>query len=185
MKVLIVLMILVGFTSCQATRNITEEYIKNNIEIHEVGKPSSIKTYTIFKGYSQDMSSYIELTGFKQGNEKKLIIGVDKYYKLRPTFNGEQAIKAKIYYLVLNENEFKLMNKEIQNLESRYNALTADRNEEAYVDFTIKDDFFISGRKTKQLPRFTYLDLWINGKKYTITMFTIKQKLPLFESWNP
>ena len=25
----------------------------------------------------------------------------------------------------------------------------------------------------------------INGKKYTITMFTIKQKLPLFESWNP
>ena len=41
---------------------------------------------------------------------------LDKFYKLRPKFNGEQAVNAKIYYLVLNENEFKLMNKEIQKL---------------------------------------------------------------------
>ena len=186
MKFLIVLMILVGFTSCQVTRNITEEYIKNNVENHEIGKKSSIKTYSIYKGYSVDQSSYLELTGFKQGKEKKLIIGVDRYYKLRPKFDGEQAVLAKIYYLVLNEEESKLLNTELLKIESDFALLTAERNEESYTDFTIKDDFFISARKANYMStRMSYIDFWINGKKYPLLTLKIKDKLKSFQSWNP
>lgn len=173
-------------SSCKVTRNITEQYIKNNIEVHSIGQQQNSTTYTIFKGYSMDYNSYLEMTGFFQGKDKKLVIGVDKYYKLRPKYTTDQTVLAKIYYLELNETEFLAFYNELLKLQSRRASLVARKNEEVYADYTVKSDFFISARKTYGAsPNMFYVNLWINGEKYEVQTKLLISQLEKFKNWNP
>lgn len=186
MKILLFIGVVLFFSSCMVPRNITEQYIKNNIEKHEVGKPTNSLTYTIFKGFALDHTSYLEITGFKQGGEKKMVIGVDKYYNLRPKFSGEQSVLAEIYYLELNMSEFDLLYSELKHLKERAASQTAGKNETSYMDFTITPNFFISSSKFYTTsPGMFNVDLWINGDKYVIPINVLINQLEKFKNWNP
>lgn len=91
------------FTGCVLeTRNMTEKYIKTNVEVHKNGEFSSISTYSIYKSYpSSYSSSYLEFTGYKYGSKKGLIIGADKYYLDREKFKGDNTTIAKVVYIEL------------------------------------------------------------------------------------
>jgi hypothetical protein len=185
MKYIFIIGISILFSSCLVPRDITEQYIKNNIEKHEVGKADNSLTYTIFKGFALDHTSYLEITGFKQGGEKKLVIGVDKYYNLRPKFSGEQAVLAEIYYLELNMAEFDLFYNELIKLKERAASQTAGKNETSYMDFTITPNFFISSSKFNTTsPGMFNVDLWINGDKYVIPTNVLISQLKKFKNWN-
>lgn len=186
MKILLFIGVALFFSSCMVPRNITEQYIKNNTEKHEVGKPTNSLTYTIFKGFALDHTSYLEITGFKQGGEKKMVIGVDKYYNLRPRFSGEQAVLAEIYYLELNMSEFVLLYSELIDLKERAASQTAGKNETSYMDFTITPNFFISSSKYNTTsPGMFNVDLWINGEKYVVPTNLLINQLEKFKTWNP
>ncbi len=172
------------FSSCLAPREITEHYIKNNLEKHVVGQAQSSVTYSIYKGLSLDQTSYLEMTGFKQGDEKKLIIGVDKYYKLRPNFTGEQTTLAEIFYLELDMSEFALFYSELIRLEEKAVSQMAGKNETTYLDFTITPDFFISSSKFNTTsPGMFNVDLWINGEKFVISTNQLFDQLEKFKKW--
>jgi len=186
MKFILFFGVTIFLSSCLAPRDITEKYIKNNIEKHEVGKADNALTYTIFKGYDLDHSSYLEITGFKQGNDKKLVIGVDKYFNLRPRFSGEQAVLAEVYYLELSMAEFELFYNELIKLRERATTQTAGKNETSYMDFTITPNFFISSSKyNTKSPAMFDVDLWINGEKYVIPTNVLISQLKKFKNWNP
>jgi len=64
-------------TSCENTRYTTEWFIKNKLEQHSVGETSTIRTYSIYQGFSlgnKTSKSYIEFTGCKYNNTKKLVV---------------------------------------------------------------------------------------------------------------
>jgi hypothetical protein len=186
MKYILVIGITILFSACMAPREITEQYIKNKIEKHEVGKANNSLTYTIFKGFALDHSSYLEITGFKQGSEKKMVIGVDKYYNLRPRFSAEQAVLAEVYYLELDMSEFVLFYNELINLKEKASSQTAGKNETSYMDITITPNFFISSSKYNTTsPGMFNVNLWINGDKYVIPTNVLINQLEKFKSWNP
>jgi hypothetical protein len=186
MKNLLIISIAIFLSSCMAPREITEQYIKNKIEKHDIGKANNSLTYTIFKGFALDHSSYLEITGFKQAGEKKMVIGVDKYYNLRPRFSEEQAVLAEIYYLELNMYEFVLFYNELINLKEKAASQTAGKNETSYMDFTITPNFFISSSKYNTTsPGMFSVNLWINGEKYVIPTNVLINQLEKFKTWNP
>lgn len=184
MKNLVFISIAILLSSCMAPREITEQYIKNKVEKHVVGQAQTSVTYSIYKGLSSDQTSYLEMTGFKQGTDRKLIIGVDKYYKLRPNFTGEQTTLAKIFYLELNMSEFALLYSELVRLEEKAASQTAGKNETVYLDFTITPDFFISSSKYYTAsPGMFNVDLWINGEKFVISSNQLFDQLEKFKKW--
>lgn len=169
-------------TGCSMkTRPLTEWYIKTQIEMHEVGEFSTIKTLSIYKGYSSFGGAYIELTGFKYASDAKmLVIGADKYYKARSKFEGDNTIIAEIKYIELSVAQCKQI---VGNHKILLNKLKAEKprvNEEIYHDYTVSNDLFISYRKSAGGPTDTYMNLWIDGEKYRIPTLLLINKLEKF-----
>lgn len=177
-KVSCALMLLM-ITGCMQTRYITEKYIKTQIEKHVPNKFSSIRTYSIYKGYLSN-SSYIELTGYKYDGNKALVIGADKYYLARQKFPGDKSKFAEISYLQLSIDEVKaiLFNHEV--LIKRIKKEKLKTNEEVYQDFSVNKDLFISLHKTTGSSGKVRIDFWIYGEKYSVWKSTIIQKLEDF-----
>jgi hypothetical protein len=128
----------------------------------------------------------LEITGFKQNEEKKLVVGVDKYYRQRSRFSTEESIIAKIYYLELTEAEFLTFYNALNNISSRASSKIPNKNEQTYSDFTIKKDFFISARRIYgSSPNIFNVNLWINGEKYVMQIKLLQKQLEKFKNWNP
>lgn len=163
--------VLVAFllTGCMQTRYLTERYIKTNIEHHNDGKFSSIKTYAIYKGASLGGGSYLELTGYKYANTKALVIGADKYYMARQKFKGDQTTIAEITYIELSIAQCKEIITNYKILQDKIKSEKPEKNEEIYHDFTVSKDLFISFRKSSSSSPITYIDFWIQGEKYSIS----------------
>ena len=166
-------------TGCMQTRFITEKYIKTNIEIHNEGDFSTIKTYSIFKGISYGGSGYIELTGYKYGNKKALVIGADKYYLARPNYKGDLSKVAVITYIELNLDQCKSILDNYGILLDKLDNEKPRTNEEIYHDYTVSKDLFISYRKSKAGDP-TFISFWIQGEKFSTTTSTIMKKLEKF-----
>ena len=78
MRLIYISIFLFLFTGCLPPQYITEKYIKNNLEVHEINKFSSIRLYPIFRGNVYGGKDYLELTGYKIGKRKGLLIGCIK-----------------------------------------------------------------------------------------------------------
>jgi hypothetical protein len=170
-------------TGCMQTRHITEKYIKTNIEKHNQGEFSTIKTYTIYKGLSYGGSAYLELTGYKYSNTKALVLGADKYFYARQKFKGDQTMIANITYIELNMSQCKDIITNYKILQDRIKSERPKKNEEIYHDFTVSNDLFISFRKSSGYMNVSYIDFWINGEKYRISTATIISKLNKFMAY--
>ncbi|MFY7861790.1 MAG: hypothetical protein ACOVP5_06135 [Chitinophagales bacterium] len=168
------------FSACMETRYITEKYIKTKIENHNEGEYSTINTYSIYKGTTYNESAYIELTGYKYANNKALVIGADRYYKARENFNGDQTIIAEITYIELSLEQCKDILTNYKVLLDKLENEKPKRSEEIYHDFTVSKDLFISYRKSSGASILGFIDLWIQGEKYSIATFTLIDKLNKF-----
>ena len=167
-------------TGCKQTRYYTEKYIKTKIENHKESEFSSIKTYSIFKGSSPSGSTYLELTGYKYGSNKALVLGADKYYMDRQKFKGDQTIIADITYIELSLDQCKDIITNYKVLQDKIKAEKPIMGEEIYHDFTVSNDLFISYRKSKNSTTVTYIDFWVQGVKYRVSTNKIIKKLNAF-----
>lgn len=167
-------------TGCMNTRYITQRYIKTNIETHEVGKFSTIKTYTIFKGIPYGVGMYLELTGYKYANKKALVIGADKYYLARKKYNGDKTVIAEITYIELSLDQCKDIMTNYKILLEKMKVEKPKINEEIFQDYTVSKDLFISYRIAQGHTTASYIDLWIKGDKFRISTKLITDKLNKF-----
>lgn len=179
MKKFTLLFITVISAGCMQSRYLTEKYIKTNIENHKVGEFSSIKSFTIFKGTSVDGASYLELTGYKYGSTKGLVIGTDKYYTDRKKYKGDNTVVAKIDYITLNTAQCNSILDNYSELQDKISNEKPRMSEEIYHDYTVSDDLFISYRRSSSANS-VYIDLWIKGEKFTITTSSFVRKLNKF-----
>lgn len=180
-KILTITALLITLLSgCMETRYITEKHIKNNIEEHDEGEFSTIKTYTVFKGYSRSRSAYIELTGYKYKGRKALVIGADRYYKAREQFEGDNTKIANINYIELTLPQCQAIIDNQKIIENRVKEEKPMRNEEIYHDYSVSEDLFISYRMFRASTTASYLDLWIKGEKYQVSSYQIIRKIKEF-----
>ncbi len=167
-------------SGCLQTRYITERYIKTNIENHKEGNFSSIKTYSIFQGASISGGSYLELTGYKNGSTKGLVIGADKIYAARQKFKGDQTLLANITFVELSLAQCKSILDKYKLLQEKIKLEKPIINEEIYSDYTVSKDLFISFKISKINRSVTFIDFWIDGEKYHVSTKTIMKKLNKF-----
>lgn len=178
--ILSIVLLLHLLTGCLQTRYITERYIKNEIEQHENGNHSSIKTYSIFKGIDVVNGGYIELTGYKYDSHKGLIIGTDKYYEARDNFKGDPTIIAAINFIELDIDQCQSILDNYILLLDKIKSERPKRNEEVYHDYTVSTDLFISYHKSTSDLDTDSIDLWVRGEKYSIATSSIMAKLRKF-----
>jgi hypothetical protein len=165
------------------TRHITEQYIKNKIENHNVGDFSTIKTYSIFKGVSYGGSAYLELTGYKYANSKALVLGADRYYMARQMFKGDQSMIADNTYIELSVQQCNDIISNYKILQDRIKTEKPEANEEIYHDYTVSNELFISYRKSYGSTTVDYIDFWIQGRKHPISTRKIIKKLNKFMAY--
>lgn len=177
-----VITVLLVLSSCRATRNITESYIKNNVEQHREGEFSSIKTLSLFKGITYKGDAYLELTGYKYAGKKALIIGADKYYNARKKFIGDETMIAKIMYIELSVEQCEAIIMHYKTLRENLRSDKPVFTEEVYHDYTVSKDLFISFRRTKTSAStgVGYMNLWIRGEKFSMAPNTLIYKLEKF-----
>lgn len=182
-KTFTIAVLTIFLTGCMKSRYITERYIKTNIEKHDEGEFSTLKTYTIFKGTVAGGGRYLELTGYKYNNKKELVIGADRYYMARKNFVEDQTTIAKITYINLTIPQCKAIVDNYRVLQNKIRTAKPRRNEEIYHDYTVSDDLFISYKKTAGKSSGTFIDFWIKGEKYSVVTNTIITKLENFLSY--
>lgn len=168
------------FSSCMQTRYITEQQIKNRIESHKIGDFSTIRTFNLFQGFTFDGSSYLEMTGYKYGMDKGLIIGADKYYLARQKFPGDNTRIAEIIYIELSFDQCNAIMTNAKALVEKINTESPKSNETVYHDYTVSKDLFVSYKKSFTSSNPVYLDLWIKGEKFSIEAETMFKKLKKF-----
>lgn len=168
------------FTGCMRTRYITERYIKNDIEKHIQSEFSTIRTLSVFKGFTVDRSAYIELTGYKYKDNKALIIGTDKYYMARKKFAGDQTIVADTKYIELSVAQCQLIIDNYKILQQKVKMEKPGIGEEIYHDFTVANNIYISFKKTPSNSSVLKMNIWINGDKFMISTNTVIKKLEKF-----
>jgi hypothetical protein len=171
--------ILFIFTKCSHTRYVTEQFIKNEIEKHENKEFSSIRIYSIYKKKLSDVS-FIEFSGYKCNNEKKLIITVDKLSALKKSFKEDETKLKKIRFVVLNEEQCKAIINSYQDLFLRIENTKQKRNEDVYSDYTVSKDLFLSIKRMGKNQRIDNTDIWIDGDKYTVVTYEFINKLNKF-----
>jgi hypothetical protein len=179
----IYLTVILAITSCAQTRSITEQYIKNNIEEHTINEFSSIRTYNIFQSFI-GVGTYIEFTGHIFLGKKGLLIGVDRYYRERPQFKGDQSVIAQIDYIDLTEEECQLLLSKIEPLYEKLKDKKCKNNEFIYQDFTVNKDLFVSVYRSNFNGTSINVDLWIYGQKYSIPKWSLVEVLKLFLAYN-
>lgn len=167
-------------SGCIQTRYITERFIKTNVENHKEGNFSSIKTYSIFQGATITGGTYLELTGYKNGSTKGLVIGADKYYAARQKFKGDQTVIGNITFIELNLAQCNTILEKYKLLQQKIKSEKPKINEEIYSDYTVSKDLFISYKISSINKSVTYIDFWIDGEKYHIATKTIMKKLTKF-----
>jgi hypothetical protein len=179
---LLVIISLFGF-SCKNTRYITEAYIKNNVQEHPVDTKTSIKTYSIYQGMSKNdknASTYIEFTGCKYNDTKKLVIGADNNYHAGGLLSRNIQAVVVIDYLVLNMSQTLAILSNYNELREMMRSESPIKDEEIYHDYSVSDDFYISFRKAIGRPGIKTIDVWVKGNKYPIKTKKFIKKLKKF-----
>lgn len=168
---------------CKQTNYITEYYIKNMVEKHVPGNQSTIKCYSIYQGTSQtnkNASSYIEFTGVKYQDMKKMIIGTDIRSVSHSMLKSGAVVTSEPTYLILDLSECISI---IANYNLLIDAIKPEHplpSEEIYHDYTASSDLFISFRKSIGHPNANTIDVWVAEKKFTVKTKKFIKKLKRF-----
>jgi len=180
-KILFLLLTISVFSSCLQTRYVTEQYIKTNKQNHIPGDFSEIKLYSIYQGFTKSSPrSYIELTGYKYENEKKLVIATDRYYKARKKYSGDNTVIVDIDFIDLDVEQCKDIVKNFKILQGKLRKSKPKMNETIYQDYTVTDDLYISFSKTKLNKNPIEISLWIKDEKFTIPTDLIIERIEKF-----
>lgn len=173
-------------------RYITERYIKNHIEQHNVGEQSAIKMWWIFDNQVEGDNTYTEFVGYEYNGERGLVIGADWLSSPRDLFLGDNtiAIDYNIIELDLKECQSILDNYNI--LLNKSNSTKAEKNEFVYHDYTVNEDLFISFRvkgrgmgTSSSASQYTVIiDFWIRGDKYLVDGKKLVRSLREFMSYS-
>lgn len=179
----ILLFIVFSISSCSQSRYITERHIKTNIEKHEIGKQSNIRTYSIFKGNTIGMARYVELTGYKFNSDKGLVVGADRSYIARAKYKGDVSEFTNVEYIHLDIDQTKSILSNYALLLDKIKKEKPHKNEEVYHDFTVTNNCFISFRKTNAGSVSEYIYIWINGEKYQLRTAVLINRLKKFVAY--
>lgn len=181
-KLLIITPVVFFAMGCSQTRSLTEEYIKTKVESHEPETHGSIRTYTIFKSMAGTSSPrYIELTGYKYNGVKGMVIGADRYFKLREKTFGLTTVGTEVMYVQLSEAECRTMFEKQPELKSlSQKSPRVIMSEEAYQDYTVNDRVFMSYRKAAGSSSAAKLDIWVDGHKFTMSTMKFVKKMGKF-----
>jgi hypothetical protein len=178
-----IILLTISLWGCENTRYITEAYIKNNIEKHIEGNQSSIKTYSIYQIISKTnkkSGAYIEFTGCKYEGTKILIVGADVNYLARDNWKLNVVSIAEPTFVVLTMKQTIAILSNYNDLKEKITAEHPIISEEAYHDYAVADDLFISFRKAIGSGGTSEIDVWVKGEKYTIKTDMFIKKLKKF-----
>lgn len=144
--------------------NVSEGFIKNNIQQHIPNEFNAMNLKTIYKSVG------FEFVAFKAESRKGMLVRGNKYYNLPKKVESQSIIRQEYDFVVLNIDELEDVLSKLSSLSEKIEVKNVKHpNVEEYVDYTVSDDFFISYRKdvaTYEVPRI--IQLWISGLKYTI-----------------
>jgi len=161
-----ILFIIGAFTiqSCTVSRNISEQYIKNNIQQHVTNEYSGIETSEVY--FNEDF----EFTAYKSADKQGLLIRGVKQYKTPKRVDSERIIIVESDFIVLNLAQIKDLTNAVITLTKSADAIkSADMYESKYIDYTVSKEFFISYKKEAfAINSMKDIHLWISGLKYTI-----------------
>lgn len=178
------------FQSClsvyqQTSSGSTESFIKNFVEEHKEGEFSSIKTCLIFKGPAIN-GGMIELTGYKYGMSKNLVIAASESYST-PAARGQaqptQSVKKETAFIQLTSDQAKLIVENYKALEAKIKGEQPIVNEIIYHDFTASSNLFVSYSRSSLSygsQATNYMHLWIKGNKFTISSTEVVKRLEAF-----
>lgn len=174
-----ILFIIGAFTiqSCMVvsavSSNVSEQYIKTNIQKHIPFEFNAMNLKTIYKNVS------FEFVAFKTESSKGMLVRANKYYNLPKKVENETIIMQEYDFVVLNIDELTDVLTKLNSLSAKIEVKEIEHpNIEEYVDYTVSDDFFISYRKDQtsyDKPRF--IQLWISGLKYKILASEFSENL--------
>jgi len=167
-------------SSCEEGHNITERYIKNNIETHTDGNFSAIKISSIFAATSLDGAAYIEFTAYNFNNLKGLIIGADKHYADRHRSNSGMAMLPPANFVQLNQDQCKAILDNYKSLLQKLNGDRAKYDETVYEDYTVSKDLYISYSKGGNGFGNISMSLWVKGEKFTMPTSALVNALNKF-----
>lgn len=179
MKTVLLGLLVATLTGCATTRGITEQYIKTELEEHEPGEYSEIRTFPIYQSSASSAATqYLELTGYKYKGAKGLVVGADKYFRQRPKFVGDQSAVAKINYVPLTDAQAQKLASVVDELLNKLRSNKATTgSEEMYQDYTITPELFVSYKRSRvgMIP-----SLWVNGMKFPFTKEKFLNKMKRF-----
>ena len=153
--------------------NVSERFIKTNIQQHIPNEFNAMNLKTIYKSVG------FEFVAFKAESRKGMLVRGNKYYNLPKKVESESIIRQEYDFVVLNVDELEDVLIKLNSLSAKIKAKDVKHPDvEEYVDYTVSDDFFISYRKdveTYKTPRF--IQLWISGLKYNILASDFEENL--------
>lgn len=183
-KPLIVVMFsLLYFTSCNvSTRQLTEQYIKTEIEDHIIGEQHYSSIHLIYqRALVNNGEDYVELAGYVGENEKKMIIAADKFYKMRAEFKGDKTLLQEVSFIELTEDDCKAILKNNRSLLSEISqAKSNSKKEKMFSDYTVNENMFVSYSKRKDNN--VIYHIWLYGVKYNISSKTLNEAIEEFLS---
>ena len=153
--------------------NVSERFIKTNIQQHIPNEFNAMNLKTIYKSVG------FEFIAFKSESRKGMLVRGNKYYDLPKKVESESIIKQEYDFVVLNVDELEDVLTKLSSLSDKIKAKDVKHPDvEEYVDYTVSDEFFISYRKDIGIKRTpSSINLWISGLKYTIMASDFEENL--------
>lgn len=177
-KLILLVSISILLFSCRQTRDVTEGYIKNQIQTHKPGETENISIKPIYTWQTpfSDAIYTVEFTGYSYKGTQKLVIGSD-----RLTIGRGLPVLKETEFAVLTVSECEQVIKEIQKgcdyiWKQKINAL-----ETYYIDYTPNEKIFFSIEE--KLGERTMVQIWIAERKYSLPYKTLIKKLNKFLEW--
>ena len=186
-KILSFLFLACFLYSCSPTRYINEQYIKNNVAPQNTNEFSSLSIKNFFtSSYGSELLidmfiqppapiHYIEMSGYKYGIKKGIVIGTDLFYKQPRNFSVDNQYKRVTQFINLNDDDVKKILDNHKLLRDKVKSeKVSSFFETIYHDFTVNDKLTISFPKTKLTFKYpSFIDLWIKGEKYRCSYYSL------------
>ena len=176
MKKILSICIALSIVSCAApTRNLTIKYIKTEVEEHSPENISEINTMPILLYGNQAANTYLEMCGVKYKGEKFLIIGSDRFVLTK----NETGVLNTTYFRKLSVQDCENIIVKSEQIWKDVLKSELKLNENAYADYTIQKDIFISVHNKGMIANRDYA-IWVNGRKHFIEGYTFIKAIKKF-----
>lgn len=167
--------------SCATTSRLTEQVIKTEVEKHQVGFPSTIRTFALYTGTANDGTSAVEITGFKYDGKKGMVIAAEDRFSRRMRSTGEILPSHKVHYVILDQTHCETFIMWETELAAK---IKADQRglqfgEAVYHDYMIAPELFISYRYGNGAT----FSMWLDGVKFTVDASALINRMLRFTAW--